>query len=62
MASREPELSPLTVLELRYLRKAIRYRLSKRESPPSGYNTGTIPEERRHELDQIADWFLQAER
>jgi hypothetical protein len=62
MASREPELSPLTVLELRYLRKAIRYRLTKRESPPSGYNTGTIPEERRHELDEIADWFLQADR
>lgn len=62
MASREPELSPLTVLELRYLRKAIRYRRGKRESPPSGYNTSTIPEQRQHELDEIADWFLQAER
>jgi len=54
-------LGPLTELELRYLRKAVRYRLEKRHTPPSGYNTGAIPVERRRELDKIAEWFLQEE-
>jgi len=61
MATRDAELGPLTELELRYLRKAVRYRLEKRHTPPSGYNTGAIPVERRRELDKIAEWFLQEE-
>ena len=60
MATREAELSDLNVLELRYLRKAVRYRLGKRDTTPSGYNTTQgISLERRGELDVIADWFLQ---
>jgi hypothetical protein len=59
MATREAELTDLNVLELRYLRKAVRFRLGKRETPPSGVNTSVISGERRRELDAIADWFVQ---
>lgn len=63
MATRDVELSRLTELELRYLRKALRYRLGRRDTPPSGYNTTTgISIERRHQLDSIADWILQEPR
>lgn len=63
MATRDVELADLNVLELRHLRKAVRFRLGKRESPPSGYNTTQgISAERRRELDGIADWILQEER
>jgi hypothetical protein len=49
----------LNVLEVRYLRKAMRYRLGKRSTPPSGNNTSVIPSERKRELDSLADWILQ---
>lgn len=52
-------MNNLTELELRYLRKALRYRLGMRKTPPAGLNTGNIPLERRHELNKIADWVLQ---
>ena len=61
MATRHVALSPLSELELRYLRKAIRYRSGKRNTPPSGYNTSVISEDRRRELEAIADWMLQEE-
>jgi hypothetical protein len=44
---------------MRYLRKAIRFRLDLRSTPPSGHNTSIIPIERRRELDSLADWILQ---
>ena len=54
------EQGPWTTLEIRYLRKAVRYRIDRRESPPSGYNTTQgISLERREELDTIADWYVQ---
>jgi hypothetical protein len=59
MATRHAELSDLTELELRYLRKAIRYRLNKRQSRAGGSNTNAIPMDRRREIDAIADWILQ---
>jgi hypothetical protein len=61
---------PLGVLEVRYLRKAVRYRMpapaigtiGRRQTPPSGKNTTRgITLERRRELDEIADWFVQEE-
>jgi hypothetical protein len=61
MATRHCKLTDLTELELRYLRKAVRYRLGKRGTTPSGVNTSVIPAERRHELEAIADWVLQEE-
>jgi hypothetical protein len=59
MASREADLTDLNVVELRYLRKAVRYRLGKRDTAPSGVNTSVVSVERRSELDAIADWFVQ---
>lgn len=62
MATRHVELTALNELELRYLRKTIRFKLGKRDTPPSGYNTTRgISLERRQELDGIADWILQEE-
>lgn len=49
----------LTVVELRYLRKAVRYRIGKRQTPPSGKNTARIQLDRRRDLDAIADSFVQ---
>jgi hypothetical protein len=54
--------TPLTVLDVRYLRKALRYRLGLRSSPPSGLNTDAMPVERHRELDEIAEWLLQVAR
>ena len=50
---------PWTTLEIRYLRKAVRYRLDRRSTPPSGYNTSAILPERRKALDTIAGWYVQ---
>lgn len=50
---------PLTLDELRYLRKAVRFRLGLRKTPPSGNNTRVLRVDRRLELDSIADWFVQ---
>jgi hypothetical protein len=55
-------VSPLTINELRYLRKAVRFRLGLRQTPPSGDNTSVLRVERRHELDSLADWFVQESR
>ena len=55
----EPDLSPLEIIELRYLRKAVRYSIVRRDTPPSGKNTDRIPLERRRELDEISAWFTQ---
>jgi hypothetical protein len=60
MPTQEPSAAyPFGIIEVRYLRKAVRYRLRKRETPPSGKNTARIHPDRRRELDAVADWFVQ---
>ena len=67
-ATREAlDQGPWTTLEIRYLRKAVRYRLvgsglGSRRTPPSGNNTTQgITLERRRTLDVMADWIVQGE-
>ena len=53
--------TPLATVNMRYLRKAIRYRLGLRGSPPSRYlGGGYLRVEEARELDRIADWIVQA--
>lgn len=59
-SANEPSAAfPLGITELRYLRKAVRFRLDLRRTPPSGVNTNTLRVDRRRELDSLADWFVQ---
>jgi hypothetical protein len=54
-------VGPLMPMELRYLRKAVRYRLGLRGSIPSRYLAGGyLRRARTDELDRLADWIVQA--
>ena len=48
-------------LDVRYLRKAIRYELGLRKSAPSRMlDAGKLTPERGAELDRLAQWIVQA--
>ena len=64
------QVAPLVERDLRYLRKALRYRfhlagvdeLGVRVNPPSRFVVGgRIGGHRAAKLDRIADWIVQAE-
>lgn len=57
MATRHAVLTDLDIQELRYLRKAIRYRLGKRNTKPQGRTDWSLSHIAA--LDAIADWILQ---
>ena len=51
---------PWSKLEIRHLRKAVRFRLANRKTRPSGHNTTQgISLARRRQLDAIAEWIVQ---
>lgn len=48
---------PFGINDIRYVRKAVRYRLGLRKTPPAAATGLSI--ERRRELDEVADWILR---
>jgi len=51
---------PLAAIDVRYLRKAVRFRFGLRSTPPSRYlSGGYLRVDRARELDRLADWIVQ---
>ena len=54
-------LAPLDELDVRYLRKSVRFELELRKSTPSRvFDAGTLERRRARELDRLAHWIVQA--
>lgn len=52
---------PLGELDVRYLRKSVRYELGLRKTAPSRMlDAGRLTPERGAELDRLAQWIVQA--
>ena len=52
--------TPLTEPDVRYLRKAIRHRISRRQTPATTQRQ-MLDRERADELERLADWIVQAD-